>query len=135
MKKKSGFSLVELLVVIAIIGTLTAILLVNMVGARERAKDAQKIQSITQIKNALRLFYNDTQGYPTTMSATALGSTLVSYIPSIGDTSFTYTQVNSGDGFLITVPLESGAGNEDINSQLNCNVTPQVDKVYAVCSN
>jgi len=134
-KNKLGFSLVELLVVISIIAALAAILMVNLIGARERAKDSQKIQAVTQIKNALRLFYNDTQGYPTSMSAVSLGVTLVSYIPNIGDTSFTYTQINSGEGFRITIPLESGAGNDDINSQLGCGITTPTDKVYAVCSN
>lgn len=132
---QTGFSLVELLVVISIIAALAAIIMMNLIGARERAKDSQKIQAVTQIKNALRLFYNDTQGYPISMSAVSLGVTLASYIPNIGDTSFTYTQINSGEGFRITIPLESGAGNDDVNSQLGCGITTPTDKVYAVCSN
>ena len=59
--KKSGFTLIELLVVISIIATLTAILLPNFMGARQRATDSQKKQEMVSIKNALRLFYNDTQ--------------------------------------------------------------------------
>jgi len=59
--EKRHLPLVELLVVISIIGTLVAILLPNFMGARERARDAQKIQDAYAIKNALRMYYNDNQ--------------------------------------------------------------------------
>lgn len=51
----------ELLIAIGIMGTLMAILLPNFMGARERARDAQKLQDMGAIKNALRLYYNDNQ--------------------------------------------------------------------------
>ena len=62
--KLSGFTLIELLVVVAIIGVLTAVLLVNLVGIRERAADAKKKSDLNQLKSSLRLYYNDYQGYP-----------------------------------------------------------------------
>lgn len=62
--KKSGFTLIELLVVVAIIGVLTAVLLVNLVGIRERAADTKKKADLNQMKSAMRLYYNDFQGYP-----------------------------------------------------------------------
>lgn len=61
---QSGFTLVELLVVIAIIGVLTAIGLANYVGVRERATDSKKKLELKQMKNALRLYYNDYGTYP-----------------------------------------------------------------------
>lgn len=61
---KKGFTLIELLVVIAIIGVLTAVLLVNLVGIRERGADAKKKSDLNQLKSALRLYYNDSQNYP-----------------------------------------------------------------------
>jgi prepilin-type N-terminal cleavage/methylation domain-containing protein len=52
MKKNKGFSLIELLVVISIIGILSTVLVMNFVGTRERARDAQKIQDLSSVKNA-----------------------------------------------------------------------------------
>src|SRR5574344_1558022 len=102
---KKAFTLVELLVVISIIGTLVAILLPNFMGARERARDAQKIQDAYAIKNALRMYYNDNQAYPTPNAGTVNLPT--SYMMPSG-LEHTYEQTNSGDGFVIRILLESG---------------------------
>lgn len=131
--KKSGFTLIELLVVISIIGVLTAVLMMNLVGARERSRDAQKIQDLNSIKNALRLYYNDNQSYPANLSILAVGA---SYISGLGDTSgWVYSQPNGSDSFRLTVNLEVGAGNQDITSQVECGIGTTVDKLYAVCAN
>lgn len=131
---KKGFTLVELLVVISIIGTLVAILLPNFMGARERAKDAQKIQDAYAIKNALRMYYNDNQAYPTGTGGTLAIPT--GYMAPVG-LGYTYVQKNSGDGFLITIPLDSGQGTEDTDSQRKCGIGigATADKIYAVCAN
>jgi len=132
IKKHLGFSLIELLVVISIIGVLTAVLMINFVGARERSRDSQKIQNLNSLKNALRSYYNDNQSYPLTLSA--LGSGSSGYVSGLGDTTdVVYTQINS-DSFKILVKLESGAGNDDINSQTNCGIGV-TDGYYAVCAN
>ena len=64
MEKKKGFSLVELLVSISIIALLMAFLVPNLLGARERSRDAKKKEELSQLKNALRMYYNDYQRYP-----------------------------------------------------------------------
>jgi prepilin-type N-terminal cleavage/methylation domain-containing protein len=130
---KKGFTLVELLVSISIIGVLTAILMMNLVGARERSRDAQKIQDLNSLKNALRMYYNDNNAYPANKTV-ILGTGFTGYTSGLGDTSFTYTLTNSGDGFLLKIGLDVGAGNEDINSQTACGVGA-TDKYYAVCAN
>ena len=130
-EKKSGFSLVELLVVISIIGVLSAVLVANFMGARERARDAQKTQDLYAIKNALRMYYNDEQAYP--LTGVSLTTTLVpAYIASILDGT-TYT--STGDEFKLSVVLEAGAGDEDINSQAKCGEDSPVNKVFMVCAN
>ena len=130
MKKNKGFSLIELLVVISIIGVLTTVLVMNFVGTRERSRDAQKIQNLNSLKNALRMYYNDNQFYPQYLSD--LGA---SYVAGLGDTNgVVYTQTAGGDGFRIIARLEVGAGNEDVDSQRNCGVGI-TDGYYAVCAN
>ena len=64
MRLKKGFTLIELLVVISIIGMLTALIMVNFNAARERARDVQRKSDMDQIKKALRMYYNDYDGYP-----------------------------------------------------------------------
>lgn len=61
----SGFTLVELLIVIAILGVLAGLILANMSGARERARDAQRKSDLKQLQTALRMYYNDYQRNPT----------------------------------------------------------------------
>lgn len=136
-KNKIGFSLVELLVVISIIGILSALLMANFLGARERARDAQRINDLYITKNALRMYYNDHQSYPSCaagptscLNTAEIGGT---YIPSISSIGYTYTVSADRDSFVLRVGLEAGAGDEDIQSQQKCAVSPAVDKVFAVC--
>lgn len=130
MKKNKGFSLIELLVVISIIGVLTTVLVMNFVGARERSRDAQRIQNLNSLKNALRMYYNDNQTYPASMNGL-----VPNYVPSLGNMSgISYVLTPGGDGFKLTVQLEVGAGDEGINSQKNCGIPP-VPGFYSVCAN
>lgn len=62
--KRNGFTLIEILVVIAIIAALIAIAIPNYLSARQRASDSRKKQEMTQLKTALRLYYNDFNSYP-----------------------------------------------------------------------
>jgi prepilin-type N-terminal cleavage/methylation domain-containing protein len=130
---KISFTLVELLVVISIIGTLVAILLPNFMGARERAKDAQKIQDAYAIKNALRMYYNDNQAYPAPVGTGNTIAIPTSYMAPSG-LGYTYSQTTTDD-FIIRVPLESGQGTDDTDSQKKCGIGTTVDKIYAVCAN
>ena len=135
-KNKNGFSLVELLVVISIIAVLSAVLMVNFVGTRERSRDSQKVQDLNAIKSALRMYFNDYQYYPASKSD-IIGSGFTGYISNLGDTSFTYNQLDGGNGFLMEIKLEVGAGDDDVNSQLRCGIPvgSTQPSVYAVCAN
>lgn len=57
--RKTGFTLIELLVVIAIISGLSALLVPNFMGARERARDAQRKSDLKQIQKALEMYRQD----------------------------------------------------------------------------
>lgn len=143
--KNKGFSLVELMVVISIIATLTAILLPNFMGARERARDTQKIQDLESMKNALRSYYNDYQSYPSGTGSTLVAS-FSTYMPGISELDYGYRYYigDNGESFNVCIDLDSGQGDEDINSQLKCgamttgvcgmNVGITTDKLFVVCA-
>jgi len=87
MKKEiRGFTLIELLVVIAIIGLLSTMAVVALNNARQKARDAKRVSDIKQVQTALELYYNDANGYPTTVApggAIALtGTTYMGAVPS-----------------------------------------------------
>lgn len=66
MDKQKGFTLVELLVVVAIIGILATIAFLYLPLARAKARDAKRLSAMSDLKNALELYYNDQQqpSYP-----------------------------------------------------------------------
>lgn len=57
--KRDGFTLIELLVVVSIIGLLSSIVLVSLHGARVKARDAVRIQTVKQLDTAIRLYVED----------------------------------------------------------------------------
>jgi len=62
---KKGFTLIELLVVVSIISMLSGVVLSSVEAARSKARDAQRLSDLRQIKNALALYANDHGGsYP-----------------------------------------------------------------------
>ena len=73
IKNIKGFTLVELLIVIAIIGVLSALLMANFIGVRQRARDAQRKSDLRQMQSALELYRSDLGLYPTTQNGPARG--------------------------------------------------------------
>ena len=143
-KSRAGFSLIELLAVMAIIAVLTGILLPNYMGARERARDAKKMQELNTIKTALRMYYNDNQNYPAGSGVT-LGTGFTGYMPTVLSIGHTYYRINSGDGFQLCAKMESLAGDADTESQVKCgigstnvcnlSVGVTAKGIYAICAN
>lgn len=62
--KQKGFTLIELLIVLAIVGTLTSILMVNFLGARERGRDAERKSEMRQMQTAFEMYRADQGTYP-----------------------------------------------------------------------
>lgn len=64
-RKEQGFTLVELLVVIAIIGILATLVLLQLGTARARARDTQRITTLSQVQSALETYAEENNGkYP-----------------------------------------------------------------------
>lgn len=140
-----GFTLVELLVAMSILAVLMAVLLPNLMGSRQRARDSKRMADLQAVKGALRMYYNDNQTYPVGSRITDLSAELSQYLPAISQIGYTYYGFDNGEAFWLCTELETGAGDADIESQINCGIgTTQVcemgigstrDGLYVVCVN
>jgi len=129
---KKGFTLIELLVVIAIIGMLSALVVPNFMGARERARDAQRKSDLKQIQKALEMYRQDQTLYPTATSGRfgtcgssfSSGSTVyMNKIPCdpLGPTPYYYSPNNTNLTFRLCACLENKA---DSDSSTSCPCGP-----------
>lgn len=64
LRKTKGFTLIELLVVISIISLLSSVVLASLNSARVKARDAQRIATLAQIRTALELYFDANGYYP-----------------------------------------------------------------------
>lgn len=111
----SGFTLIELLIVIAIIGILTTLLMVNFIGIRQRARDAERKSDLRQIQAALELYRADTSDYPSSplpACGTSFANNGVTYMQKlpcdpINSGDFKYTYTSTGTTYVIYACLEN----------------------------
>ncbi len=75
-KKQKGFTLLELLVVIGIIGLLASIIVVNLTGARRRARDTKRVADVRNIQTANEDYYGKYGKYPVTLADLVTGGQL-----------------------------------------------------------
>lgn len=148
-----GFTLVELLIVMGILGVLTALIIPNIASGRERARDAVRKSDFANIRNALRLYYNDFQEYPVGSggiimgcgvdgdvacswaggSFTAGGTEYMKKLPgNPTGIEYSYAQTNGGEGFLLEVEFENERDESIAESQTRCGVSLASD-VYVSC--
>jgi general secretion pathway protein G len=59
-----GFTLIEILIVIAIIAILASVILVGLGPTQKEGRDSRRISDLSEVQNALELFYNNCGFYP-----------------------------------------------------------------------
>lgn len=116
--EKKAFTLIELLIAIAILGILTASLLASYTTTQKRSRDTQRKHDLRQIQEALELYFQDNDAYPTPAPPNGL---------SFG-TSFT-----SGEGvvYMQEIPSDSRSDRNYFYTQTN----NQEYKIYACLEN
>jgi len=148
-KLNIGFTLIELLVVISIIGLLAGLVISNVAGVRERARDVERKSDLDQTKKALRMYYNDYNMYPLASELPAVGSPFAKgsmvYMKAFpGDPStkvaYSYYRTNCTNGtedFRLVATLEnksdSGIDKSKTKCPQDCLATYAVDS-YVVCA-
>ncbi len=109
-----GFTLIELLVVIAIIGVLATLVLLQLGTARQRARDAKRISDVSQLRQAVELYYEDNSGvYPADITSANLSKYLTSIPTDPLATATTYgykTKDADRFSFQVWTELEQKAG-------------------------
>ncbi|HVY72673.1 MAG TPA: type II secretion system protein [Candidatus Paceibacterota bacterium] len=116
MKKRRGFTLIELLVVIAIIGILATIISVNLLTARQKARDARRIADIKNIQLSLAQYYNDYLKYPANIYTT-LAPAYMAAVPYDPNSSVVCTD-GSQESCYPYAALNASGGSTD------CSVVP-----------
>jgi general secretion pathway protein G len=153
---QKGFTLVELIVVIAIIGILTGLVVTNLSGARERARDARRKADLRAIRDALQLYQNDYGRFPSNSGAgeilgcgaagtsacafgtafSANGNVYMGRIPQdpLNRSTYVYRYAaNATVDYLLTTNLENISDPDIAKSQTRCNVSTGGTQ-YVVCN-
>jgi len=105
MKSAKGFTLIELLIVIAIIAILAAVLIPNLLGARQRAYKAQAVACAKQIATAEEIYQIDSQSYAdysSLDSGTVKPCSGMSVIGSVNSTYYSFQVTNRGQTVTVT---------------------------------
>lgn len=63
-RKQSGFTIVELLIVIVIIGILAGLVITQILGANQKARDTERKTDINAVANQLETYFAKTGGFP-----------------------------------------------------------------------
>ncbi|MFH1631453.1 MAG: hypothetical protein ABIA47_00295 [bacterium] len=109
-----GITKIEILIIGLIIGLLGLMAVVAVSTARSRTRDAVRLSDVRQTQAALELYFNDTNMYPETAEAIALGqaSTIC-----LGESGFAGSCPEATQTvYMLVVPSTPTAGLEKLSS-------------------
>lgn len=154
-KKQGGFTLVELLIVISIIGVLSALLMANFIGVRQRARDSQRKSDLRQIQSALELYKSDSSSstYPSAVPNATCSNSRVLIADSADcnstiymkrvpldpmGTSYYYSYSASTDTYILASCLENSSDKgsdvfSDTTTPKSTDIDPSI-KTNLVCA-
>jgi prepilin-type N-terminal cleavage/methylation domain-containing protein len=131
--QSKGFTLIELLIVLAIIGTLTGVVMVNILSARERGRDAERKSELRQLQTAFEIYRADQGTYPPSplpacdTALAAGGTTYIQKIPcdptNSGQHVFTYTTTGTTYSLFACLENERDQQRDKVNNATYCNGT------------
>lgn len=138
--RNQGFTLVELMIVVLIIGILTTLIMVSLDNTKMTARNTRRLADIKQIQLALKMYYNDTGMFPTSItpgsSIARGGSNYMLRVPQnpkpwadngCPDQDYQYKQLENGQRYSLsfcvgdtTDDLSKGTHMATANGILDC---------------
>jgi general secretion pathway protein G len=114
---KKGFTLIEILIVVAIIAILASVVLVGLGPTQSLGRDARRASDLTEVQNALELYYNKNGKYPVEagkqwtdlqadLEAAGVGINSVPNDPNAGS-NYIYGTDAAGTTYVIGANMES----------------------------
>lgn len=135
---EDGFTLIELLVVITIIGLLATVGIASYSRAQGRARDAKRQSDLTSLRNALEIYYAESNVYVDTSDnwrdvSTALAALDPTYIrglpsdPGGKGLTYRYRSASGAQNYCLEALLETAE-----STQSNCAVGLEGSYNYGV---